>query len=78
MIKRMSKVYVWNSAEKEMQTGFTGEYIIGEVHSIDVDFVNICSIIDGRIYRYHISEVYEVGTGPGVKNDNIVMEDYYV
>ena len=78
MIKRKSRVYVWNSTKKEMQTGFTGEYIIGEVETVDVDFINIHSIIDNRDYRFHISEVYEVGHGPAVNDDNIVMEDYYV
>ena len=78
MIKRKSKVYVWNSAEKEMQTGSTDEYVIGEVESVDVDFVNIRSIVDNNSYRFHISDVYEVGTGPVAKDNNIVMEDYYV
>jgi len=76
MIKRKSKVYVWNSGDKEMRTGYTGEYIIGEVETIDVDFVNIVSILDGRLYRYHMSEVYEVGCGPS--SDDTVYEDYYV
>lgn len=78
MIKRKSKVYVWNSAEKEMRTGYNGDFVIGEVETVDVDFVNIHSIIDDRDYRFHISDVYEVGTGPAVKDDNIIMEDYYV
>jgi len=78
MIKRKSKVYVWNSAEKEMQTGTTGEFVVGEVETVDVDFVNIRSLVDDGLYRFHISDVYEVGTGPAVKDANIVMEDYYV
>jgi len=78
MIKRGSKVYVWSHSEKEMMEGSTGEMVIGEVETVDVDFVNIRSILDNGLYRFHISNVCEVGTGPSSKDDNIVWEDYYV
>ena len=78
MIKRGSKVYVWSHSEKEMMEGSTGEMVIGEVETVDVDFVNIRSILDNGLYRFHISNVFEVGAGPSAKDDNIVSEDYYV
>ena len=78
MIKRGSKVYVWNHSEKEMMEGSTGEMVIGEVETVDVDFVNIRSILDDGLYRFHISNVFEVGDGPSANDNNIVWEDYYV
>lgn len=65
MIKRGTKVYVWNPNEGRIECGRkSGEDIIGEVINVDVDFVNIKSIMDDMFYRHHISNVYEVGTGP--------------
>ena len=65
MVKKGSKVYVWNNNDNEPARGkASGEDIIGEVINIDSDYVNIKSIIDDMYYRHHISDVYEVGTGP--------------
>jgi len=87
MIELGSKVYLWNYYEKDVAKSAAAPHdpIIGEVVGFnqsthpDYNEVKIKSVIDGRIFSSRVTHVFEVGTGPGVKNDsNIVYEDYYV
>ena len=72
-----TKVYGFSRGEITKGTQ-TGEEIIGEVMMVKAGLVFIKSIIDDREYALPILEVFEVGTGPGVSNTEIVYEDYYV
>lgn len=78
-----TKVYVWDFYEKQVAKSISAphEEIIGEVIEgtpFNPSEILVKSILDGNIYSPRATHVFEVGTGPGVSNTEIVYEDYYV